>query len=285
MIYLESFELLDDVQEHGVNRADDRNIFTNKYPLGIFPNKQVKNLNFKPITIFYGENGSGKSTILNIIAQSIGSTRLTKLNKGVFFDAYCNACTFILNTKELKHNKIITSDDIFDYLLDIRAINTSVDRKKDDLSEQYLEYKHAGTHEDVLDTYNNLKETVDARRMTMSRYVRERLVSNTIQEQSNGESALMFWEKEITENSIYILDEPENSLSASNQRKLCQFIEDSARFYNCQFIISTHSPFMLSLQHALIYDLDSIPVTTKSWNELENVRAYYELFKEHNSEF
>ena len=95
----------------------------------------------------------------------------------------------------------------------------------------------------------------------------------------------MFWEREIKEDSIYILDEPENSLSAENQIKLKQFIEDSARFYNCQFIISTHSPFLLNLLEAKIYDLDSIPVKTKKWTELENIKLYYEFFKEHESEF
>ena len=81
----------------------------------------------------------------------------------------------------------------------------------------------------------------------MSKFVRERLGNNNIIEWSNDESALIFWEREIKEDSIYILDEPENSLSAENQLKLKKFIEDSVIFYNCQFIISTHSPFLLKL--------------------------------------
>ena len=95
----------------------------------------------------------------------------------------------------------------------------------------------------------------------------------------------MFWEREIKEDSIYILDEPENSLSAENQLKLKKFIEDSARFYNCQFIISTHSPFLLKIIGAKIYDLDEVPVKTKKWNELPNVLAYYNFFKEYEHEF
>ena len=119
----------------------------------------------------------------------------------------------------------------------------------------------------------------------MSTYVRNRLSNNNIVEQSNGESALMFWEREIKENSIYILDEPENSLSAENQIKLKKFIEESARFYNCQFIISTHSPFLLNLLEAKIYDLDEDEVTTKNWTELPNVRIYYDFFNEYKDEF
>jgi len=119
----------------------------------------------------------------------------------------------------------------------------------------------------------------------MSKFVRDRLGNNNIVEQSNGESALMFWEREIKEDSIYLLDEPENSLSAENQLKLKKFIEDSARFYNCQFIISTHSPFLLNLLEAKIYDLDSVPVVPRKWTELPNIRVYYDFFKERESEF
>ena len=95
----------------------------------------------------------------------------------------------------------------------------------------------------------------------------------------------MFWEREIKEDSIYLLDEPENSLSAENQLKLKKFIEDSVRFYNCQFIISTHSPFLLSLTDALIYDLDSVPVVTKKWTELNSIQTYKKFFDEHSNEF
>ena len=129
------------------------------------------------------------------------------------------------------------------------------------------------------DDYQDLKERVSARKQSKSAFIRSKLVNNNITEHSNGETALMFWQNEIKDNSVYILDEPENSLSAENQIKLVKFIEESARFYDCQFIISTHSPFILSLQDALIYDLDENPVITKKWNELKNVKVYHDFFK------
>lgn len=126
---------------------------------------------------------------------------------------------------------------------------------------------------------------VDARHKTMSRFVRERVIAKDIQEQSNGESALMYFSSSIADNGLYILDEPENSMSASMQIKLAKFIEDSARFFNCQFIIATHSPFILEIKDAVIYDLDSTPVSQKTWSELENMRIYYDFFKSHAQEF
>lgn len=84
---------------------------------------------------------------------------------------------------------------------------------------------------------------------------------------------------------MYLLDEPENSLSPEKQQQLLQFIEDSARFYGCQFVIATHSPFLLSMRGAKIYDLDAEPVDVKRWTELGNIRVYYEFFKKHDMEF
>ena len=102
---------------------------------------------------------------------------------------------------------------------------------------------------------------------------------------SNGESAFRYFTNKITEDRLYLLDEPENSLSPERQMELCQFISDSARFMGCQFVISTHSPFLLSMKGAKVYDLDSDPVDVRQWTQLKNVRAYYDFFKQHQNAF
>lgn len=99
-----------------------------------------------------------------------------------------------------------------------------------------------------------------------------------------GIHLLLITEK-IEKNGLYLLDEPENSLSPMRQMELMRFIEDSARFFGCQFIISTHSPFLLAMNGAKIYDLDENPVQVKKWTELDNVRTYYEFFNKHKGEF
>ena len=82
-----------------------------------------------------------------------------------------------------------------------------------------------------------------------------------------------------------MLDEPENSLSPKKQLELKEFIEKAARFFGCQFIIATHSPFLLSAGGAKIYDMDAVPVDIKCWTELASVRTYYYFFHEHEEEF
>ena len=110
-------------------------------------------------------------------------------------------------------------------------------------------------------------------------------MKGNIREHSNGESAFLYFAEKIKENGLYLLDEPENSLSPEKQQELLRFLEDSARFFGCQFIMATHSPFLLSMRGAKIYDMDEEVVDVKRWSELANVRAYYTFFKEHEKEF
>ena len=289
MIYLKTFNLLTQRQEHDImfGTAD---INENVYPLKLFPYKEFENIEFEPITIFYGGNGSGKTTILNIISDTVKASKRNIVKRNNIFNTYVEWCANrfeLIHQSECKSIKFISSDDVFDCLLDLRAINSGVNRRKDDLIKEYNEYKYTPASELnlALEQYDELKNKVDANRMTVSKYVRTRLRNNTINQESNGETALDFWQREIEEDSLYIIDEPENSLSAENQLKLKTFIEESARFYNCQFIIATHSPFLLSLKDAKIYDLDSVPVKVKKWTELENVKVYNSFFKEHSDEF
>lgn len=285
-MFLKSFELLSEDNEFGV-LCDKMNVYNTLYPFKIFPAKELVNIDFDNITIFYGGNGSGKTTLLKIIAEKLNASKKNITDYGKLFDTYVNLCNFEMPNRRFKEIKLILSDDVFDFLLDLRAINTNVNRRKDLLSEEYDKVKYGNFYdsEDAIDQYELLKNKVDVRKMSKSQYIRSRLTNNVIIQESNGESALSFWEREIKDNAIYIIDEPENSLSAENQVKLAKFIEESARFYNCQFIISTHSPFLLSLKDSKVYDLDEVPVKEKKWTDLKNVRVYYDFFNKHKEKF
>ena len=185
-------------------------------------------------------------------------------------------CGMQLETDIPKNSRIITSDDVFDYMLNIRYLNEGIDNKREELFDEYLELKYSHFQLKSIADYEQLKKVNAARHKTQSRYVRSELVDN-VREYSNGESAFMYFTEKIQENGLYLLDEPENSLSPKLQIELMKFIEDSARFFDCQFIISTHSPFLLALNGAKIYDLDENPVDVKKWTELENVRLFYDF--------
>ncbi len=295
MKYLETFTLASDRDEGGFLLSFPYQLemqcysHENVYPFKIFPSKGISRLAFEPITVLYGGNGSGKSTLLNVIVEKLGLKRSAPFNNTPFMAEYLKLCQYRLSfgKKAPAGSCIITSDDVFDYLLDIRAINEGVDRRREALFNEYTKFTdptQPAFQMRSLDEYEELKRRNEARKNTKSAYVSKRL-SKELDGKSNGESAFYYFTQQIGEDALYLLDEPENSLSARLQNELRQFIEDSARFYGCQFLISTHSPFLLSMKSAKIYDLDARPVAERRWTELEAVRLYYDLFESHRREF
>lgn len=87
------------------------------------------------------------------------------------------------------------------------------------------------------------------------------------------------------DDSLILLDEPGNSLSAMWQKELAVFIRGAVKEFRCQFIIATHSPFLLSIPEAKIYDLDATPIQESTWNKLESMRCYYDLFNNNKNLF
>ncbi len=259
----------------------------NAYPFKIFPQKQMPTLYFAPITVFYGGNGSGKSTLLNVIAEKLGLARLAPYNETPLYEEYLRFCHAKLHYGRIpKESKIITSDAVFDFLLDVRAINEGIDHKRDRIFDEYDKNHDADTHYQLrsLEDFEAFKQFYEAKRRTKSSYSAKRL-PKALPGMSNGESAFAFFTKQIGEQALFLLDEPENSLSAKLQMEFAQYLVDSVRFYNCQFIIATHSPFLLAMKDAVIYDLDTVPVRERKWTELDAPKTYFQFFESHRAEF
>lgn len=284
MIYLKSFTFPNEDREFRFILSIKRKCYDSFYPFRILSKNDLRQIDFEPITILYGGNGSGKSTALNVIAEKLSITRESLYNRTNFYGDYIDMCDMEIVEEIPMESRIITSDDVFNYMLNIRTINEGIDTKREDLFVEYLDLKYSQFKMKSLEDYEQLKKVNQSRSRTQSKYVRLNLMDN-IREYSNGESAFRYFTEKIAENGIYILDEPENSLSPQRQLELIKFIEDSARYFGCQFIISTHSPFLLAIKGAKIYDLDEYPVSVKKWTELESVRCYYNFFKGHEHEF
>ncbi|GAU76436.1 AAA family ATPase [Fusibacter sp. 3D3] len=279
MIYLEKFILPSKDREFNFFIEIKRQCYNTFYPFQVFAYPEDLQLDFEPITILYGGNGSGKTTALNVIAEKLGLKRESVFNQSNFFEAYLKYCDHRIEAHIPEHSAIITSDDVFDYALNIRNLNLGIDQKRTDMFEGYLEAKYSDFKMNSLEDYERLKMVNQTRSKTQSRYIRENLISN-IRSRSNGENAFKYFTEKITEKGLFLLDEPENSLSPKMQLKLKSFIEEAVRYFGCQIIMSTHSPFLLSIEGAKIYDFDSDPVEIKNWLELEHIKKYYELFKD-----
>ena len=283
-MYLSNFQFADELKEELFLNDIKRTCYNSFYPFGVLSMHHLHRLDFEPVTIVYGGNGSGKSTALNVICEKLGLHRDTLYNRSSFYEDYLQMCEYEIEHQIPEQSCMITSDDVFDFMLNLRCINEGIDTKREELFNDYLEAKYSKFTMKSLDDYERLKKVNLARSKTQSEYIRRNLMKN-VREHSNGESAFLYFNDKIKENAIYLLDEPENSLSSEKQIELQRFLVDSARFYGCQFIIATHSPFLLAMKGAKIYDLDEDPADVKKWTELGNVRAYYEFFREHRSEF
>lgn len=285
MVYLSSFKLPGQAQEDAFLSNIRRTCYPTKYPFHVFRYRQVPELQFGPITIFCGGNGSGKSTLLNVIGEQLRIKRSTVFNSSHFFPDYVGLCeSHVRSRQAVERGRLITSDEVFDYVLNLRYLNENLDHQREKLLEEYRDVKYAGYQMHSLEDYENLKKHVDAMRESGSGYAKKRLMEAPVL-RSNGESALEYFTQTIRENALYLLDEPENSLSPARQLELRDFLVDSVRFFGCQFVISTHSPFLLSLPDAVIYDLDQTPPCQRRWTELENVQVYRSFFAAHEKEF
>lgn len=127
MIYLKEFSFPSLSQELGFLHPGDSllvdwrpKLHTGSfYPFNVLPKVKLQVITFENITVLYGENGSGKTTALNIIAEKLRLKRDSLFNSGRFLNDYLDMCKY--NEEDFReyaqffnHNsRIITSDDVF----------------------------------------------------------------------------------------------------------------------------------------------------------------------------
>ena len=302
MIYLKSFKFITDEEETNFIFPDindpppdalipwqwmvNMTCYSSLYPFKVFPQKKLECLCFdEPVTILYGTNGSGKTTALNIIAEKLHLQRTALYNKSPFFEPYLDACSF-QQVGDIPHGSMmIASDDVFNYMLNVRAVNQEVDFNRSKLFEEYNKISETPMQTLFkMEDFDRNMVAIRRNKLSTSKFIKQNLMNN-VRELSNGESALQYFYEKIQQNALYLLDEPENSLSPERQIMLAKYIEECAWACGCQFIIATHSPFLVSMKRTRIYNLDECPVTIRKWTELENIRCYWNLFKEHEAEF
>ena len=277
MISLKTFQL----NEY---RSTNRNL----YPFNVLKGKEPDVFVFDNITVLYGNNGSGKSTILNLIAHTLnlkGKERNEPILPGmdpnsydkryVDFYEYAKICEYSLAEDETgrkiklpENSRYIKSEEI---LYEIRKIQ-----------------QDAVLKESI--TANNVRKGMkikDAKRLANSDKGDEQVYRFKWSQNrySNGETTMQILSENIEPDNLYLLDEPEVSLSPQKQVELAEELNKLARYLGVQFIIATHSPFMLGILDAKIYNLDTQNYEVQKWTELENVKYFYEFFKKRENEF
>ena len=279
MRYLQTFYFASRGAEDEFFRRQKLRCYDSYYPFTLLPDKGIDKLSFSDVTILYGGNGSGKTTLLNVMAEKLGAVRMAPYNRSNFFEEYLTYCESEMSGKP-QICQIITSDDVFDYMLDLRSLNEGIDRKRDERFEDFFKYQKKPKHFSSLDDLEEVRASLLANSKTMSQFVRRTLPDN-VREYSNGESGYRYFANNIKDNGLYFLDEPENSLAPGRQQDLAQLLFESARFFGCQLIVATHSPFLLAIPGAKVYDMDAAPVRECDWHRLDGVQTYHRFFEEH----
>ncbi|MHB8076870.1 AAA family ATPase [Desulfosporosinus fructosivorans] len=208
--YIRSIEL---------NRAEVPS-FT-EYPFNLAAIRNLETLSFHPkVTFIVGENGSGKSTILESIAVSYG------------FNAEGG-------TKNFNFSSRATHSDLNKYIRLVRGLK----RPEDGFFLRAESFYNLATNIDQLDSEPSSGPPL------INFYG-----GRSLHEQSHGESFFAVFQHKFRGNGIYILDEPEVALSPSRQMSMITRIHELVQ-QGSQFIIATHSPIIMAYPHARIYQI------------------------------
>lgn len=234
----------------------------NKYPFNIqlFDNLDI--LEFKtPVTIFVGENGTGKSTLLEGIAAGVGS--ITIGADAVDYDSSMEAARRLSrNLKLTWHIKtrrgfLLRAEDFISYTNKIANL-------RNDLEEELMEI------EDRYDNRSDYAKNLAKMPYNNSLYELKAKYGEGLDTKSHGESFLELFKSRFVPNGLYILDEPETPLSPMKQLALISMIKGMVK-ENAQFIIATHSPILMAIPEATIISFDESPIREVNYNDLEHV--------------
>ena len=249
----------------------------NLYPYNVFGSRRGEQMIFEPVTLLYGNNGSGKSTVLNLLANLLGiqgSEQMTYYCQS-YFEKYQRECVLGFGEDEYgnpisappKGSRYIKSEDI---LYEVKKVEREAVLEEELEFQQKLQEK-AG------------KKTL--KKGSLEWMERMEILAFAQEKYSNGETAMRLFDDFLCPDALFLLDEPETSLSPANQVKLAETINQMARLLDCQFIIASHSPFLLGTLAAKIYNLDRPGLVTCPWTQLENIRYFYDFFQTHRKEF
>jgi predicted ATPase len=190
------------------------------------------------VTLLTGDNGSGKSTILEAVAAAIGFAvqggefdrlgELPAVPHNVLDEARTPLLAPVLSATKPRNGYFLRAESFFN----VAAFVDSGDRFAPDLS-----------------IYGDVP----------------------LHAQSHGESFLALAANRFGADSLYLLDEPEAALSVTGALALLAVVARAAKS-GAQFIIATHSPILLAAPTARIYELDEHGINVADYDDLEAVR-------------
>ena len=203
------------------------------YPAGLAAVDTIEWIEFGAVTVLTGDNGTGKSTIVEAIAVAAG-----------------------FNAEGGSRNLQFATQDTHSSLAD----------------ELVLEWERTPRWGWFLraESFYGMATHIEADPYLVDTFPR-------FHHRSHGESFLDLAAARFTGAGLYILDEPESALSIQGLIALASVMSDSLA-KGSQFIVSTHSPFLMAFPGARLYNLDrDSGVTEAAFEDLDSVSLWRRL--------
>ena len=187
----------------------------------------------RPVTFLVGENGTGKSTLLEAVAVACG------------FNAEGGTRNFDFSTRA-------THSPLHEYLTVGRTAYP-----RDGFFLRAESFYNVATNIDEMDETSFGPRLIDS------------YGGVSLHDQSHGESFLALVEHRFGGNGLYLLDEPEAALSPTRMMSLLVLIRNLVKKHS-QFIIATHSPILMAYPGACIYQLSQDGIDRVAYRDTEH---------------
>jgi predicted ATPase len=213
-----------------------------------------------PVTFLVGENGAGKSALLEGLACAAGSIAIAgddpRRDPSLAKARELGARLRLSWRARTQRGFFLRAEDFFGYA-------------------KYISTLRSGLEQDLAEFDAAPGPDSFGRRLARGTYLREigelQRTDRTVNETSHGESFLELFQRRFVPRGLYLLDEPEAPLSPIRQLALLAILREMVDVGESQFIIATHSPLLMAFPGATIFSLDAGSPRRVAWANLEHV--------------
>jgi predicted ATPase len=241
------------------------------YPFSLPLLQPLKELRFeKPVTLLVGENGTGKSTVLEALACAaemvVVGSESTRSDPSLGPARELAKYFKLAWTKRSHRGFFLRAEDFFGYAKRLNQMHAGMEADLREIDEEYKGRSDYARGQARMSTAHELGDL-------NQRY------GEGLEAHSHGESFLALFQARFVPDGLYLLDEPEAPLSPIRQLALISAIK-SMLTQNGQFIIATHSPILMAFPDASILDFDGGQIHPARYEDLQHVRLMRDFLQD-----